>query len=148
MKKEDTSKNKIDYWSKHQELDKFNISQDTAVYLGYLAITISLFVLSSEAIKIAFPDDPETLKFILAVLLFGLAFTILYLSQKWRRKINGHNSHFIAREEMIRYWYNNLKENKVDTDKLDRKCKKIREILPIYSGERLREKVKEIMEKD
>lgn len=42
----------IEYWSKHQELDKFNINQDTMIYVGYLALGVSVSFILFEIIKI------------------------------------------------------------------------------------------------
>lgn len=140
-------KNKIEYWSKHQELDKFNISHDTSLFLGHVAIILSVFFILNEFVKFVFLERSDTLGNIVAVLIIALSILIIWYAKEWESRIKEHNNHFMAREKMIRYWYDNLKKNKVNTDQLDRQIVKIMEIPPSYTGRKLRKKVKEIMKK-
>lgn len=134
----------IEYWSKHQELDKFNISQDTMLYVGYLALIISVSIISFESLKIAFQDS-QSLKNYLAILIFIMNGFILLVFLIWMTKINRHNKHFISREIMIRYWY---KEHfNVDIGGLDTKNGELMKLVSCY-GRNVPQKLIDAIMKD
>lgn len=102
--------NKISYWSKHQELDKFNYNLAFSRHISSLSLMAVLFfgvltyALATRDLKILY-----TISFIVfIVVLFSSGFYIKNTIQTRRS--------FKVREAMLRVWYNQLG---VETDKLD-----------------------------
>lgn len=126
MKKETTLKNKIEYWRKHQELDKFNINKDTSLYIGHISWIIAIFILIIGLINIIFLIFSFNIKILFIVIIITIIFIIAYFvfdytrnkRGYWYSKIENHNRSFRIREAMLRAWYSK-KEIGVDTDKLD-----------------------------
>ncbi len=123
MDKQKTEK-EIEYWSKHQELDKFNYNISTSNYFASISILTSLF-LGGLAIGIAL-KNMNIIIWISVICFFGhIISLIIYL-----RSTSRSNKHFITRELMIRYWYKNC--FKVNTNELDSKNKKIMKLVSCF----------------
>jgi len=127
---------KIEYWAKHQGLDISNYNHATHVHLSFMAIIVVIYF---SAFSLLFALNAFDYIFYLTLITIILGG---WISRDTKKKLDWCNEYFMAREEMIRYWYGNLKNNKVDTDKLDELCEEIREILKKYKGKKLREEVK------
>ena len=102
-------------------------------------MVVSFIILLPNVMSVAFSNNSNLAKVLYGDLLLVLSIIIIILFKSWKAKIRSHNFHFVAREEMIRYWYNNLKEDNVDTDKLDEQSVRIRNLLLKYKGKELRE---------
>ena len=98
----------IEYWSKHLDLDKLNISiaidksnHNLLLFLSVLAIIMTALPFLLTNINISF-----LLRSIIFLIL-GLTFYILWKSgdKKYKKEINYHNLSFIVRERMIQQRY-------------------------------------------
>jgi len=108
---------KIEYWSKHQELDKFNYNFNAFFFFSLIVILCAIYIpmiISFGTQKLITPLI--LLSSILAITLFGLIILMLIFQSK-------HNRSFRIREAMLRVWYQRFK---VDTDVLDDQFEKIK----------------------
>lgn len=143
-------KRKIEFWSKHQELDKHNIIKDTSSYLGHMSLLITvLFGLIGLGNVIILITGQHIPLYVVDILLFLLIIAIGTIHWGWKKRkkwnfvIGGHNLHFRAREKMIRYWYNKelgKEKGKQVTEILDEQCKDIRELLKKHYKKKISEK--------
>ena len=144
---------KIDFWSKHQELDKFNISNDTSVFLGTITITLSLLAIVLIIVRTMidlkfFPLLQEKLNFLFILMPpFVASIFLLYYSIIWELKVKRHNYHFRAREIMIRKWYDKIWGEKT-VKVLEDHSNKIRYLLRDFDKKRIsKEKFDKELEK-
>lgn len=131
VNKKDNLKNNIDYWRKHQELDKFNYNFVSTYYTSVIAILIALFLPAiiyylgrKEPLSIfRLSISSGIIAFILTLIFLVLTLGLLY---KLDKETKNHNRSFRIRESMLRVWYNE-KELGVDTDYLDKVFDQIKE---------------------
>lgn len=140
MKKEiERLKNEIDYWSKHLELDKFNIeiAINDAQNRRMLLITI-LFGMST-IIQLIIEDLISRLKAISLIILIFILFW-LWFENKDKKKIGFHNHSWMTRERMIRERFEKFGVSK---DCLNLEFENIRNIL-----ENPKQKIRELLIKE
>ena len=109
--------NKIKYWSKHQELDKFNYNYIIVLYLSLIVIVSSIII----PIMIYFGNNGSLGYLIITSLIFISTFLILLIAMNFKSK--KHDASFMIREAMLRIWYQSLG---VDTDLLDKQFEEIK----------------------
>src|SRR3989344_1587348 len=152
---------KIDFWSKHQELDKFNINDDTNKYFGDISIliTVSLGIIGLINMIPFIIKLPICYIILIIIIIIELLVVVIYYiikkKKNWLLKINQHNNHFRIREAMIRVWYDYLFEKKINKKILITKTEEINELFtkimeklkrnPKMGNNELYEKAKEIM---
>jgi len=116
MVKEKALKNKIAYWLKHQELDKFNFNSVSIMFPSLIAILSAVFIPT----MIYFAQKELTLNLIkISVTYLIASFSLLTFMLISRYN---YNRSFRIREAMLRVLYNNLfekKRGKIMTDELD-----------------------------
>jgi len=118
--KEDEIKDKIGYWSKHQELDKFNYNRVTSTQLSVISILGALWIgIVALSIVGRWINGIYFISIIVIVVLIPT--TIFYVI-----RTKSSNNHFRIREAMIRNWYHSIG---VDTLKIDKDFTKIMEKL-------------------
>ncbi len=133
-KQNDEILKKIDFWSKHQELDKFNYNFISSYFLAIIASLIGLFnppiiyfLSQKELISIlGYSIHPHIIVLILTIVFLVLIFAVLYYAPK---KQQNFNRSFRIREAMLRVWYNELsqkKKGKSMTDELDEQFEEIK----------------------
>ena len=111
-------KNTIEFWEKHQELDKFNFQLNLAFFTSSIAMIVSAFI-GLLAIVVSSPIDSSDKILTISTLCI---LTLLVIEKRRRiHKRHGENKQrsFRIREAMLRFLYNNLKVDKVNTE--DRK---------------------------
>lgn len=99
-------RDEIDYWSKHQELDKFNYTQNTTMFFSVIIILLTILLWLQQEIDSDIILSISKLVFILIIV--GLYFIVDY------RNKNTDN-HFTLRDVMIEEKYcklNNLEKGK------------------------------------
>jgi len=122
---EGKTEKKIEYWSKHQELDKFHHNQATSTHLVTISFTISIWI-GVIAIGIIKQE-----LFHLIYWVTGIAFiTLLFSSMVYLKKTVRINKHFMAREIMIRYWYGS--HFKLNTNELDSQNSQIMKLVSCF----------------
>jgi hypothetical protein len=110
-KEEQRLRDEIDYWSKYEELDKFNYDVITSNLLEIIAITISV-ILGLSAIIIQIQTKTFLLFLIkstlilVTVLIFIVIIDKRYKEYKQSRSNYSHN--IITRDEMIEEKYSKL----------------------------------------
>jgi hypothetical protein len=116
---------KIEYWSKHQELDKFNYNISLVSFISQLSISITVLI---GVLAIITSSDPlgNWGRTILAVIIVGgFIIWIKYILIKSNQiKLKRNNKSFRIREAMLRAWY---QKQGVDTDLLDKQYEEIKE---------------------
>lgn len=110
-KKEQRLRDEINYWSNHQELDKFNYNLATAKFLGNMTILVSITIglsailLSIQSNIIWILQIRNTL--FLIILLIILFFT-KKIKEKYEEEINSANMAFVKRDKMIEQKYDEI----------------------------------------
>lgn len=123
MKNEKKLKNKIDYWRRHQELDKFNYNFISSYHTSIMAILIALFLpsiiyfLDREDPIILFRSSIQS-AYIAFILILTFLISVLICLYFLSKRQKDHNRSFRIRESMLRVWYNQ-NEMGVDTGELD-----------------------------
>jgi len=112
MKKEEILKNKINYWLKHQELDKFNYNFSITFYPSMIAIVIAVMI----PLLIYFVNNNHLINLIFGFSIFLIILLTLLFLMFFEKQ--NHNRSFRIREAMLRVWYNE-EEIGADTDELD-----------------------------
>jgi len=108
--------NKIRYWEKHQELDKFNYDRATSNHIAAVSIIAAVWI-GIMGISILL----QNINIIYWV--SGLFLIVLIISSVvYIRRTNSADSHFRIREAMLRIWY---QKTKVNTDLLDSQFEEI-----------------------
>jgi hypothetical protein len=120
MKNEDILKNKIDYWKKHQELDKFNYNFISIFSLSLIAVMSSVLT----PIMISLATKGSIIPSIIVSSILLISFFLIMVSLVIYQYRN--NRAFKIREAMLRVWYGE-KDIGIDTDKLDEIFEKIRQ---------------------
>lgn len=114
----------IEYWSKHQELDKFNYNSTFTSYLQELSVVVTVLIGSLGMILAYEPIDPTTrLVLIVLVGITVLAYLNFKVNNSYIKKLKEHNHSFRIREVMLRVMYQN---QKIDTDLLDSQFEEIK----------------------
>lgn len=125
MTEENVLKNKIEYWSKHQELDKFIYNADLVRYLSLITI------LSAIAIPLIIYFATGNFLFHLMIMFSIFFITYSYLISRIMVSSYRQNRAFRIREGMLRVFYNRLfaeeRNKKNVTDELDRQFEEIRQ---------------------
>ena len=115
---------KIAYWTKHQELDKFNYNISFTSFIGQLSMCIAVLI-GTLAIILAI-DELDAWGQIILIVIVGGAF-LIWIKKKVikpnQTKLKDHNRSFRIREAMLRTWYQQLE---VDTDLLDKQYEEIK----------------------
>ena len=118
-------KKKIEYWVKHQELDKFNYNTELSAFIGSLAIIVP-GIIGMIAIILAY-DKITSLTKLITILIFGgiaLSWLKFKVIKSHKKILNDYNQSFRIREAMLRVWYRKLR---VNTDLLDEQFEEIKE---------------------
>ena len=122
QKDKEEIENKIDYWKKHQELDKFNHQESLSTFVSFIAIIFSV-IIGIVSIILNIIENPWISSEIIFVITCIFIIFILLFQNSFKSKINGHNLAFRIREAMLRVWYNQLH---VNTDLLDSQFENIK----------------------
>jgi hypothetical protein len=85
----------IDYWVRHQELDKFNYNDAAIKLLGLLAGFLALMTITLQSIGTFLTRESAIIW--LWIILSATVFVFLFQRHKMRLA----NRHFMRREEMI-----------------------------------------------
>ncbi|MBU2576521.1 MAG: hypothetical protein KKF50_02265 [Nanoarchaeota archaeon] len=136
--------NKIKYWTKHQELDKFNYNISFSSLIGQLSMSIA--VLIGVLVIIVTTKQLGAWGRVISVVIVGGIF-LWWMQSKLikshQTKLKETNRSFRIREAMLRVWYQELG---VDTDLLDKQYEEIKaksnpEILENKHFEKIAKKV-------
>lgn len=131
----------IEYWIKHQELDKLNYTLSLSEYFTIMSIGVALIIGVVSAVAL-FDGTYTKPLIILIVILIVLIFLIIYIKRPYVKKLKDNNLSFRIREAMLRKWYNDLG---VKTDLLDTQFDEIKKIC---KNRVLSNKILEIIAKD
>ena len=99
-------RDEIEYWSKHQELDKFNYDMTTSSFLSAVSIIIAIFIF---IVSFSFLNEQYKLATDSTIVII-IILIILTIYTFWKR--NNHNKSFMIREDMIEERYEKLGVNK------------------------------------
>ena len=143
---------KIDFWSKHQELDKFNYNFISSYFLAIIASLIGLFnpsiiyFLSQKELILIFGCSvhPHIIALILTILFLFLIFAVLYYMPK---KQQDFNRSFRIREAMLRVLYNKLSQKKKGKSMTDEMDEQLEEIKKQYNRKMTNKEIENIAEK-
>jgi len=89
----------IDYWTTHQDLDKFNYNRATSTYLSIISIAVAVWI-GLTALSIYMQNITIMVWVSIFIFIVLIASVIFYLKNTSR-----HNTSFIVREEMIKKRY-------------------------------------------
>lgn len=92
----------IDYWTTHQDLDKFNYNRATSTYLSIISITVAVWI-GLTALSLYMQSITIRIWVSMFTFIVLIASVIFYLKNTSR-----HNTSFIVREEMIKKRYEML----------------------------------------
>ncbi|MFH0808741.1 MAG: hypothetical protein V1888_03965 [archaeon] len=119
-------RDKIDYWKKHQELDKFNYQINTDSINNITFLWASFFIpVIGAGISLIIQKN-----FIYGFFLLGFSaifFPLMVITNTSKNKEikNGNNESFMIREAMLRIFYKKLN---VNTDLLDEQFEEIKKM--------------------
>ena len=113
---------KVDYWKKHQELDKANHQESLSSFISIMSILFSAMIGLFSIIS-NFISDITLRTIMLFIIVCGFAIYLVVFKNSFQKKINQHNFAFVIREAMLRVWY---QKEGVDTDLLDSQFEKIK----------------------
>lgn len=116
--------NKIRYWSKHQELDKFNYNFESSSYVGMISVTFAMIMTLLVIITSIKMNYWVTLFFIAVVAIVSF-FMLNSMKKDHQKKLKDYNNSFRIREAMLREWYGSCG---VDTDLLDKNFEDIKKV--------------------
>ena len=150
-KQKDEILRKIDFWSKHQELDKFNYNFISSYLLAIIASLIGLFnspiiyfLSQKELISIlGCSVHPHIIALILTIVFLVLIFAVLYYMPK---KQQDFNRSFRVREAMLRVWHNELSQKKKAKSMTDELDEQFEEIKKQYNGKMTNKEIENIAE--
>lgn len=107
----------IAYWSKHQELDKFNYNIANSKYIAAISLMVVLFFgILTYTIN---TGDKYTLNVTIIIVIIVISISMIF----YIKNTYASNNAFRIREAMIRIWY---KKGGVDTNLLDAQFEKIK----------------------
>ncbi|MEK6847575.1 MAG: hypothetical protein AABX50_00430 [Nanoarchaeota archaeon] len=120
VKSKNTIEKEIEYWTAHQDLDKFNYGAVSSSILALIAIFISILGVVSDLQTTGWVS---WLKVIVLIFILVSVFIFLRLLKKEPQR---HDIAFTAREEMIKYRYGKIG---VAKDELNEEFEDIKKIL-------------------